>query len=242
MKKLSLTLILISFVASGLFAMNGDTSLQTFNKQLASVYADYRMALFQTNKNNQAKSLKIVTRFHKNWGVLVSKYTDHAPEVYHADPSWKATLKKVSGLAAQGLRETKMGKLHDAHESLELIRDELAELRRRNNIVAFSDHVNRYHEQMEAVVTTKYASGSLAVEQLNVLREKLALLDYLAVSMKKNAPVPYNNNPEFKKLLGNNFVVLASLRSALDRKDAAAIKKAIKQLKPAYAKLFIKFG
>ena len=95
---------------------------------------------------------------------------------------------------------------------------------------------------MEQVVTKRYATGSFDEGLLNVLREKLAILDYLAVAMKLHAPAEYNTNPEFKKLLGNNIMVLKPFRSALDSKDPAAIMKTIKQLKPAYTKLFIKFG
>ena len=242
MKKLSFVLILLSVFATNLFASNDIASIRVFNQELNKVYADYRVALFQTNKKNQENSVKATTRFYNNWYSLYAKYGDQAPEVYRADPNWKPTLQKINQLATQGLQEVKNRKLADAHETLELIRDELAALRQRNNIIVFSDHVNRYHEQMEKVITKKYTTGSFDEMLLIELRERLAILDYLADDMKQNAPAEYNNNPEFKKLLGKNIMVLKSFRTALDSKEPATIMKAIKELKPAYAKLFVKFG
>ena len=41
------------------------------------------------------------------------------------------------------------GKLPAAHETLEAARDLMADLRRRNQVVVFSDHMNAYHAEME---------------------------------------------------------------------------------------------
>jgi len=47
------------------------------------------------------------------------------------------------------------GRLADAHERLEAVRDLLAALWQRNQVVVLSDHMNAYHEAMETVLTDR---------------------------------------------------------------------------------------
>ena len=243
MKKLFLLLIL-----SGLLVFNTQASdnnsgrfIKEFNQQLGSAYSDYRMVLFQTNKKVQNASLKFGNQFFKKWQQIREKYEDAPPAVYALDPTWKLTIKKIKKIAQQGIQEIKQNELAEAHETLEAIRDLLGDLRKRNGAVIFSDHVNKYHEHMEAVLDTKL-SGSISSSQLNALREKLAVLDFLMDELKHNAPVEYQSNAEFNKLLNGNFKVLEGLRTAIESGSVTEITKALKAVKPPYAKLFIKFG
>lgn len=78
--------------------------------------------------------------------------------------------------------------------------------------------------------------------KLNEIRETLAVLDYLMENIKKYAPEKYRSSEEFHRSVAGNIAVLTSLRQALEAKDHERLIKAIHQLKPAFSRLFIKFG
>ena len=149
---------------------------------------------------------------------------------------------KVAQIVQQGINEIKEGEVPQAHEILESIRDNLSEMRRRNNVITFSDHVNNYHEQMEHLLKKKYTVETLTSKAIVHIRESLAVLEYLAKKIQRNAPTDYLNNTEFREIIEGNYLVLKMLRNGVDEKERQKIIQAIQKLKPAYAKLFIKFG
>jgi hypothetical protein len=77
---------------------------------------------------------------------------------------------------------------------------------------------------------------------LLLIREELAVLDYLADKMKENAPAEYLKKEKFNKAMQGVFGSLKNLRQAINAKNPDKVVKAIKGLKPAYAKVFVKFG
>ena len=95
---------------------------------------------------------------------------------------------------------------------------------------------------MEYLLKRKYTTETLTTEAIRHIRESLAILEYLAKKIQINAPADYLNNPEFREYLEGNEAVLRTLRNALDEKAHLKIIQTIEKLKPAYAKLFIKFG
>ena len=74
------------------------------------------------------------------------------------------------------------------------------------------------------------------------IREELAVLEYLAKKMQENAPAGYLKNEKFHQAMEGIFDSLKNLRQAVNEKNPDKITKTIKALKPAYAKVFIKFG
>lgn len=243
MKKLIMLVLMSGLLAFNLTASGLDSGkeIKEFNNQITKAYADYRMALFQTSKKDSKASLKFAQQFSQKWQIIRDQYQDNPPAVYALDPLWKSTVASISRISLEGVNEVKQNELEKAHETLEAIRDLLGDLRKRNNTITFSDHVNKYHEQMEAVLSLKL-SDSISSDQLKQLREYLAVLDYLMAELKDSAPKSYLSNSEFNKLLKGNFSALANLRKAIDNESNGVIKKAISLLKPAYAKLFVKFG
>jgi hypothetical protein len=246
MKKLIITLALVFvFVPAALWAttQNGESnSFQQFQQDVNKAYASYRMSLFQTNKKNQAKSLESALNFQQQWQAITEKYGEAPPDVYANDPEWRATLFNISDINALGIQEILVGNLSDAHETLEAIRDELGALRQRNQVNTFSDHVNNYHEAMESLLLLGLKPNDIDNNSLLTIREELAVLEYLAEKMKGNAPVEYLQNEGFKQAINGVFNSLKNLRKAVNEKNPDNILKAIKKLKPAYAKVFIKFG
>jgi len=243
MRKYGTSLVLLSLMVLTIVVNSrAETSFQQFYQQQNEVYAKYRAALFQTNKNDQEASLKATAQFLQLWDAIVQQYAAAPPEIFAADSTWKATLEKITEIAVKGKTEIEAGDLAEAHETLEAIRDEFAELRRRNHVVVFSDHVNTYHEVMEHLLLAGYSPEKLDAAALNSIREQLGVLEFLAEEIKVNAPQEYRSNEAYQKLENGLFASIKSLREALDNNAPKEIVKAIQNLKPPYSKLFLNFG
>lgn len=243
MKMKTLPLLLAACIGlTGLNAQAGETRFEQFYQQHDSAYASYRVALFQTNKQDEKGSLKGISGFNQKWSKLIVQFADNPPEIFASDAEWKQTLVNVADLAEKSDNEIKAGQFTQAHETLEGIRDELSHLRSRNHLVFFSDHINAYHQAMEHLLLAGYNETNIDNQSVPAIREQLAVLEYLVKMIADNAPQDYKTNKEYNALQQGLVDSLAQLRNALVNGDANAVDKAIKALKPAYAKLFVKFG
>jgi len=208
---------------------------------MQAAYVPYRTALFKTNAKAQADSEQAVADARAQFRALGSRFADKPPAPYDRDAEFAATLKKVDQVLAKADTEIKADNLAKGHETLEEVRDLLGELRRRNGVVVFSDHMNAYHEEMEHVfddgaATLAKPGGMLA------LAGQAAVLDYLAKRLRSEAPAALVKNAEFTSLVDAVQASVNALRAAIARQDEAAVREAIGKIKSPYSRLFIKFG
>ncbi len=217
------------------------TAFEQFLQQQDKAYSQYRIALFQSSKGDQAAAQKAAESFDQQWKAVADKFRDMPPEVFASDKLWQQTLEQVTRHADESVKQIKAGQLTEAHETLESVRDELGQLRQRNHIELFSDHVNSYHEVMEVLLEMTTDAG-LAESALPQVREKLGALSYLLDQMQRSAPVEYRQNNKYKELENGVLTSVTNLRTALDQASVADVTKAINALKPAYAKFFVAFG
>jgi hypothetical protein len=206
--------------------------------ELRVVYADYRAALFRTNQNDPAGSRATIAAFRAKWSALTTAWTRQAPPQYGDDAALGATLAGVTETATEASTLVEAGRLADAHEVLERIRDQLAALRRRNGVGSFSDPVNAYHEQMEKVLVGSY--DGFSVEGLALLRGDLAVLEHLATDLAR--PGPWNRPAAVDAALPPIRTSIDAVKAALAVADREALRQAIKGLKPPFARMFLQFG
>lgn len=209
-----------------------------FERALVQAYAPYRAALFQTNQKERAASEKSLAAFEAAWTKLMEAHRGAPPPQYSDDPKWGETVTTIDRLIATSKAEIAKGELAKAHDTLEGIRDQLGELRIRNGLMTLSDRIDAYHEKMEHVLSAKYAGA----EGTGALREDAAVLQYMVGAIEKHAPSGLKSNAEFRELLAALVAATNALQNAARLGDAPAIEKALKGLKPAYARLFVKFG
>jgi hypothetical protein len=128
-----------------------------------------------------------------------------------------------------------------AHETLEDARDIMAQLRRRNQVIVYSDHMNAYHSEMEHVLID--GGKTLASPNgMQILTAQVGALAYLSKKLNSEAPANYSSNSEFVELLKAVDKSVLDLQAALFAQNASAIKEAMGKLKAPYSKLFLKFG
>lgn len=210
-----------------------------FDAELAAAYADYRAALFQTNRKDKAATLAALGSFRARWDALKSRWADRAPPHFSEDGRWPVTLDAIGAVAATAAGQAEAGELPKAHDTLEQIREQVADLHRRNGVVRFSDRMNAYHEMMERALG--HADPTTA-EGRRVVGEHAAVLAYLTDMLARGAPEAYRANPEFQTLLIGLGASVEALRGAVASDDAAAVRRALDGLKPPYSKFFLKFG
>ena len=224
----------LALMLAGVVPALGQTGFQSMADD---AYSAYRVALFQTNANDQKATLDALAAAQGGWSKVVSTYRDKPPAIYADDRAYAKDLDEVSGLLSRAQAQAAAGTLPAAHETLEGVRDILGELRRRNGVIVFSDHINAYHTEMERVI-----GGEIAMEDRRALIEQSGVLVYLDRKIRANAPAAYQGDPKFQQLSAGNTAAIEKLRTALASNAVADIKSAIESLKPAYAKLFLAFG
>lgn len=233
-KPLVLSLCLVS--ATGL-AVAADPVTDAMQK----TYAPYRVALFKTNNKAQEDSRQAVIQAQQGWTRIAAEFGANPPAPYAGDSGFAASLASVSKVYVKALEEIERNQLPEAHETLEEVREVMADMRRRNQVVVFSDHMNAYHAEMEHFLN----DGERAIAAPNGMLEltaKAGALDYLAGRLKSEAPASLAKNEEFVGLLNAVERSVADLKAALFAQDAAKVKEAIGKLKGPYSKMFIKFG
>ncbi|MBL8327122.1 MAG: hypothetical protein JNJ89_19410 [Rubrivivax sp.] len=207
---------------------------------MQAAYEPYRAALFRTNSKSQAESERALAAARAAWKQVRERFEGKAPPPYDRDPRFAATLAAVDAAYANAQSQVGQKELARAHETLEEVRDLLGELRRRNGVVVFSDHVNAYHEQMERVLTE--APRWLAQPAgLTELAFEAGALDHLAQRLSAEAGV-LRDDAAFVAALKEVQASSARLRAALRAQDAAAARQALGELKPPFSRLFLRFG
>jgi len=230
-------LIALSVIGASLGAHAADG----FTDAVSAAYAPYRSALFRTNSKAQAESEQAIAQARAAWDGVRQRFDKQPPAPYDRDPQFADTLSAVDGVYRKAAEEIAAQQLPKAHETLEAVRDLLAEQRRRNGVVVFSDHINAYHAAMEH--TLEIGPGLLTqADGALQLMAQVGVLQHLAQQLRQQAPAALSQQPAFTELLAALDTSVAGLRAATLRQDASAMRAALGQLKAPFSRLFLRFG
>ena len=230
-------LLSLALLSVGSLALAADPVTEAMQK----TYVSYRVALFKTNNNAPEDSRQAVLQARQGWAAMREQYGANPPAPYAGDAGFVSALAAVDKVYAKALEEIGRNQLTQAHDTLEEVRDILADLRRRNQVVVFSDHMNAYHAEMEHLLD----DGEKTLAAPNGLLEltaKTGALEFLTKRLSSEAPASLQKNDEFIGLLKAVEKSVADLKAALFAQNAAKVKEAIGNLKKPYSRLFIKFG
>ena len=208
---------------------------------IGTAYAPYRVALFRTNGQSRPEAEQAIVQARDDWQTLAQRFGQSAPSPYDRDTRLPSTLAEVAAVYEKAEGEIRSGRLSQAHETLEAARELMADLRRRNGVIVFSDHMNAYHAQMELLLADGPAQTGQAAGLLRLLGQAGAL-EYLARRLRSEAPAPLAANDEFGRALAAVEQSVAALMQALLAQDAAQVREALGRLKKPYSQLFLKFG
>lgn len=236
MKFLSVALCSLSFLGTAAaFASDSVTDAMT------AAYVPYRTVLFRTNSNAQVESEQAIAQASKAWSGLISRFGTQAPPPYDRDPQFGKSLAEVAAVYEKASAEIRTQKLTEAHETLEEARDIMAELRRRNNVIVYSDHMNAYHQEMEHLLSAG-AEWLGQPQGFMLLMEKIGSMQFLASRLRSEAPPSVASDPAFPPALKSVEQSLTTLREAVLAQDAGKVRQALSKVKGPYSQLFLKFG
>ena len=230
------SLFLALMLASG-FASAADPVTDA----MQTAYGPYRAALFKTNSNSQTEAQQAIDQARQTWSAIAAKFGTTPPAPYDRDKEFAASLAGVSKVYDKAAAEIAKNELTEAHETLEHARDIMSELRYRNNVSVYSDHMNAYHAQMEIVLI----DGPKTLAAPNGMLELTAqtgALEFLAARLASEAPADVRDNAEFKTMLVAVQKSVVDLKAALFTNDATKVKEALGKVKVPYSKMFLKFG
>jgi hypothetical protein len=213
--------------------------VQDAESQLRSVYGDYRVALFQSSAGNVDATAGALQSLNRNWEALSQEWTSAPPPQYADDTLLISTMARVDMVIDQAADEAGRGDLAAAHATLEAVRSEVGDLHGRNGVIGFSDRMNAYHAEMEKVLDSE--AEEEGPKAMAALRGEAAVLAYLANDIAKH-PAPEASDPAYEPLVDGLLKSVQALQVAALTGDTASVKAAIAGLKPAYSKLFLKFG
>ncbi|MCA8879160.1 MAG: hypothetical protein KDA73_04200 [Rhodobacteraceae bacterium] len=218
---------------------SGAGPFTAFETDLLDAYAAYRTALFQSNMGNAAATSQALDLFAGRWGAISATWGMTPPPQYADDPAFGQTLKEVGDTITRATKDVKADNLPAVHATLEKVRDEIGALHERNGLIGFSDRMNAYHTEMERVIGLDLRNPD--AQQLQSLSDGAAVLAYLAAEIAAN-PAPGSADPAYQGLVEGLTTSVATLQAAVRTGDAAACRAAVAKLKPAYSKLFLRFG
>ena len=228
-------------LALGLMCASRGFAADPVTEAMTSAYAPYRVVLFRTNSQAQTESELAMAQATKNWQELISKYAKAPPPPYDRDANFADTLMAVSAVYEKASGEIRAKKLAQAHETLEAARDLMAEIRRRNNVIVYSDHMNAYHAELEHLLSEGPPLAGQAQGFLQLM-EKLGVMAYLAARLRSEAPAALVSDPAFAPAVTAVEKSLATLREAILAQDATRVREALSKIKGPYSQLFLKFG
>ena len=230
----------VLFSAGCLLSVNG-LAADALTEAIQKSYAPYRAALYKTNGKSQAEAREVLDQAREGWARVASQFGVRPPAPYDRDKQLPQTFDAIDKAYAKASGEVEQNKLGKAHATLEEVRELLADLRRRNGVIVFSDHMNAYHSAMEELVAD---GADLLAKPDGKLRlmARVGVLDYLVKNLKSEAPPELAANAEFVELAKGVTKSVADLEAALLADKEEAVKEAISTLKKPYSRLFLKFG
>jgi hypothetical protein len=208
---------------------------------MQAAYVPYRAALFRTNSKAQPEAEQAIAQAQQAWKAIAERYGSKPPAPYERDGQFAATMAQVAAVYERAAKEAGARQLAEAHETLEQVRDLMAELRRRNDVVIHSDAMNAYHAEMEHLLGDG-AKLLAAPQGPMLLMARVGALDYLAGRLRSEAPAALLRDADFSAHLQAVEASVSALRAAVLAGDAAAVRDAIGKLKGPYSRMFMKYG
>lgn len=214
-----------------------------FSAARADAYSHYREAFFYTRTGNTAVAGLALDEFIVKWSALVDAYVGNPPAEYSGDAAWKDTLRDILARAEMGLDALDANDPKAARDAINPIRGILGDLRRRNNVVAYSDHVDALSAAMDVLARYRMEVKDLGdAEAVAMVRGQAAIVEALFEKCRSEAAPTVADDPEFKRLIEGAAESMAKLMESLKSKDLLLYRIGIGELRSYERIMFLRFG
>lgn len=214
-----------------------------FQAAQSEAYADYREAAFYTRTGNIPVAGLALDEFIVKWAALVERYEDNPPPAYAGDEEWKSLLNEILERSRTGLDALDAGDTDGAAEAINPIREMLRELRRRNDVVTFSDHVDALTEAMDVMARYRREIRKLDnPEDIARIAEQADAVEAGFATLEQEAPPEVADDPEFKRLITGAAESMGRLREGLKLRNARLFRIGSGELRSYERIMFLRFG
>jgi hypothetical protein len=214
-----------------------------FQSAYDGAYEHYREASFHGRTGNTPVAALALDEFIVKWSALEARFADSPPAEYAGDANWKTTLGKILARAETGLNALDADDPEAAREAINPIRGILGDLRRRNNVVTFSDHVDALSAAMDVLARYRREVKDLGdAEMVAMAREQAAIVAALFEECRSEAASDVVDDPEFKRLVDGAAESMEKLRESLETGDILLYRIGIGELRSYERIMFLRFG
>jgi hypothetical protein len=218
-------------------------SIHDFNVNVTEAYVFYREAFFLLRTGNPQVASIELEEMENRWEKVIERFGTMPPEIYSKDPKWEKTLLVIKKNINQGLAKAIKGESKAAIKTLRPIRTMLSDLRRRNGVFVYSDTVDEANSAFSRLKKFRYTPPDFnVVEEVDQLRQSLALTVYWYKKCVENAPQKLHQNPEFKRLMDDSLFSLSRIWVAIANKKTPNLISLIRGLSSSDQMLFLRFG
>lgn len=216
-------------------------------KDMVSFDRAYIPSLAMTSQKKAEPSKKALKILATEWETFKGKYYASHP----SDKDWTSDMDSIEEgiLEASNIVENG-GSLSEAHEAVESIRFTMLEMRQRDNIDYFVDHLTRFHDPMEMilVVVAGKTPETISEKDLERIRSKLPeavkLWEHVA-AFKIDQSLYGFGEDKMKKIraaVEAETKALGTLGEVFETGNKSDIITAASDIKPNFAKVFMQFG
>ena len=208
-----------------------------------AAYAHYREAVFHGRTGNTAVAALALDDFIVKWSSLIERFGDSPPVEYAADSGWKDTLRDILARAETGLTALDADDPDAARDAIDPIRAILGDLRRRNNVVTYSDHVDRLSAAMDVLARYRREVKDLRdASVVAMVREQATIVAAMFEKCRSEATPEVAVNPGFTRLVDGADASMGKLLESLETNDLLLFRIGIGELRSYERIMFMRFG
>jgi hypothetical protein len=218
------------------------------HEDMVALDRTYVPALALTNQPKAEPAQKAIQKLRGEWDRFRGTYAT-APAGYDAT-AWAKCSGEVEAAIAAAEANMRAGKGPAAHEDLEHVRDAQLALRRGAKQAYFFDDLTVFHEAMEQLAgpATGKTGATITDAEIGQIASALpqAERSWRIVVVNRAQAAKHGLAPEVEQQVQRDIdaetQLLAELKSALAAGDRARIAEKAQGTKPAFSRLFQRFG
>jgi hypothetical protein len=233
----------VALALAGPAATSAASDLADFNRAAAAAYGHYRAAASYLPTGNAALAAVELEAAEGKWREVTARFAQSPPDAFADDPAWAATLTRIGKRFHEALAAIDEGELKAARETLAPVRGELGALRRRNNVVVFSDRVDAVTVAMDRLWRFRLDPPDLgSAAALRDLMSGTAVLEYQLRRCREAAPAELRGDQDFVRFLDSAAEGVERLWRAIDNKDQELLINTLRELRSFERLFFLRFG
>jgi len=237
----NLTFFVLALMIASDRPLAGETG--DFNAAVADAYNHYRQAVFFLRTKNPGVAALEISIMADKWQALAERHAGSPPDAYDGDAEFPGTMQSVAEQLAKAAAAAEAMEAETAAEAMKPVRTMIAELRRRNGIVTFSDCVDAINASMDRLWPYRRNPPDFEdAEAVDALRQELGISLYLYKKCYAEAPKAYRTDPEFQRLFENGIDSFTRIWKPVRDKNAIGVINFLRELRSLDKMIFLRFG